>query len=582
MHIELRNHQSRLMRLLILTLFIITLLTSRVGHTQSAIYSAESIHHPLIADNGMVSTQHPIATQIGLDILKQGGNAVDAAVAVGFALAVVLPRAGNLGGGGFMIVHMADTKKTKAINYREMAPLESDRDMYLNDKGEVDNDKFNQSYHSIGVPGTVAGLLHALENYGTMDVKSVIQPAIHLATDGFMVTHDLERVLTVQEDRLSRCEATKAIFFPNDSTLTAGDPLIQSDLAWSLTQIAEKGWDGFYRGELAMRITRDIRQHGGIITVADLNNYKVTETDCVWGDYREHKIASMPPPSSGGVHLIQMLNILEGFPIDSLQHNSSETIHLMVEAMRYAYADRSEHMGDPAFWDVPVDGLTSKAYAGNQRQRISADTITSSTSVNPGQPADYESNETTHYSVADQYGNVVSNTYTLNFSFGSGLVATGTGILLNNEMGDFSAKPGSANAYGLIGGEANTVQPGKRPLSSMTPTIVFKDDKPYIVTGSPGGSRIITTVLQIIMNVIDHDMNIAEATHAPRIHHQWYPDKLFYEKYFSSDTRAALGQKGHVLQQRAAMGSTQSILINGDQFHGSSDPRRPDGTVMGY
>ncbi len=570
------------MRIPFLLLFLVSLYVSSVTHAQSAIYSAESIHHPLIADNGMVSTQHPLATQIGLDILQQGGNAVDAAVAVGFALAVVLPRAGNLGGGGFMLVHMAESNKTTAINYREMAPLESHRDMYLDDGGMVDNEKFNQSYHSIGVPGTVAGLLQALDNYGTMDIKTVINPAIDLATNGFYVTHDLERVLTAQTKRLSRCDATKKIFFPGDSTLHAGDKLIQSDLAWSLTQIADKGWDGFYRGELAMRITRDIRRHGGIITVADLNNYKVTETDCVWGDYRGYKIASMPPPSSGGVHLIQILNILEGFDIDSLQHNSSETVHLMVEAMRYAYADRSEHMGDPAFWDVPTDGLTSKAYADHQRQHISADTATSSTSLNPGQPADYESNETTHYSVADQYGNVVSNTYTLNFSFGSGLVAEGTGILLNNEMGDFSAKPGFANAYGLIGGEANAVEPGKRPLSSMTPTIVFKEDKPYIVTGSPGGSRIITTVLQIIMNVIDHDMNIAEATHATRIHHQWFPDVLFYEKYFSADTRAALTRKGHTVHPRAAMGSTQSILIKDNQFHGSSDPRRPDGTVMGY
>ena len=566
---------------LLTTLFVILIIIS-IGSAQKAIYSANSVHHPTIAENGMVSTQHPLATQVGLDILKQGGNAVDAAVAVGFALAVVLPRAGNLGGGGFMLLHDAETKKTSAINYREMAPAASQRDMYLDKSGEVDNEKFNQNYHSVGVPGTVAGLLHALDNYGTMDIKTVIAPAIKLASKGFPVTYDLATVLHKQEKRLRRCDASQEIFYKEDSFYVAGEQLIQKDLAWSLRQISKLGKSGFYGGTLAKKMCNDIQKHGGIITMDDLENYNITETDVLWGEYKGYQIASMPPPSSGGVHLIQMMNILKGYDLDSLQFNSAQSIHLMVEAMRYAYADRSEHLGDPAFWNNPIEGLLSEAYADNTRKKISRDTATASTDVKAGTPQDYESEETTHFSVADKYGNVVSNTYTLNFSFGSGLVAEGTGILLNNEMGDFSAKPGSANAYGLIGGEANAVEAGKRPLSSMTPTIVFKDSKPYIVTGSPGGSRIITTVMQIILNVIDHDMNIAEASHAPRIHHQWFPDIVFHEKYFSPETKKALEEKGHELKQRAAMGSTQSIMIKNGQFHGSTDPRRPDGTVSGY
>lgn len=549
---------------------------------QAAIYSSESIHHPIIADNGMVASQHHLATQVGLDLLKEGGNAIDAAVGVGFALAVVLPRAGNLGGGGFMLLHEAKSKKTTAINYREMAPKAAHRDMYLNEAGEVDNEKFNQSYHAVGVPGTVAGMLHALENYGTMDIATVIAPAIVLAEEGFPVTHDLAAVLNKYEQRLKKSAEAKKIFFKGETYYEAGDILKQTDLAWSLRQISKKGTKGFYKGPLADKLIADIQKHGGIMTRKDLKKYKVTETEAALGTYRGHQIASMPPPSSGGVHVIQMLNILEGYNLTESEHNSAETIHLMTEAMRYAYADRSEHLGDPAFWPVPVEGLTSKDYATDLRKKIDRTKATDSDAVKPGQPSAYESEETTHFSVVDKYGNAVSNTYTLNFSFGTGLVAEGTGILLNNEMGDFSAKPGSANAYGLIGGEANAVEARKRPLSSMTPTIVLKDEQPLLVTGSPGGSRIITTVLQMILNVIDHGMNIAEATHAPRIHHQWYPDILFHEKYFSPDTRKALEKKGHTLKQRAAMGSTQSIMIKDGQFHGASDPRRPDAMTRGY
>jgi len=552
------------------------------GSTQSAIYSPSSVHHPVVNENGMVATQHALATQVGLDILKKGGNAVDAAVAVGFALAVVLPRAGNLGGGGFMLVHDPDTKKTTAINYREMAPSKASRDMYLDTDGNVDKDKFNKSYHSIGVPGTVSGMSLALEKYGTMTLKEVIAPAIKLAEDGFLVTTDLAVALTKYEKRLKASPASEKIFYKKDGFYKQGDILIQKDLAWSLKQISEHGASAFYGGKLGKKLSKEIRKNGGIITNKDLKNYKPTELEPVWGSYRGYEVASMPPPSSGGVHVIQMLNILEEFPIKSLEHNSSETIHIMAEAMRLAYADRSQHLGDPAFWDVPVDGLVSKKYANDLRKKIDRAQASNSEDINPGKPQDYESEETTHFSIVDKDGNAVSNTYTLNFSFGTGLVADGTGILLNNEMGDFAAKPGVADAYGLIGGEANAVEPGKRPLSSMTPTIVFKDGIPFIVTGSPGGSRIITTVLQLIMNVIDHEMNIAEATHAPRIHHQWYPDILYFESTLNIDTRNLLVSKGHAVKQRNAMGSTQSIMLIDGLIYGCSDPRRPDALTLGF
>lgn len=566
----------------LLKIFCVILFVSPALTAQTPIYSNQSIHHPIVAQNGIVTSQHAIASQVGLDILKEGGNAIDAAVGVGFALAVVLPRAGNLGGGGFMVLHHANSNKTTAINYREMAPGSSDRDMYLDKEGNVDNQKFNSSYHSVGVPGTVSGMAHALEKYGTMSLKDVLAPAIKLADEGFEVTYDLSTLLKRYQKRLRKCPETEKIFYKKNGFYEVGEILKQKDLAWSLKQIADNGISAFYGGEVGKRLSKDIKKNGGIITVDDLKNYAVTETAPVWGTYRGYSVASMPPPSSGGVHIVQMLNMLENFPLSFMGHNSAETIHIMAETMRLAYADRSEHLGDPAFWDVPVQGLTSKTYANKLASKINRYNAANSDDVKPGKPQDYESDETTHFSVVDKEGNVVANTYTLNFSFGTGLVAKGTGILLNNEMGDFSAKPGTANAFGLIGGDANAVQPGKRPLSSMTPTLIFKDDKPYVVTGSPGGSRIITTVLQIILNVIDHDMNIAEATHAQRIHHQWYPDVLYYEKGLSHDTKNLLAGKGHTIKQRAAMGSTQSIMLKDGLLFGSSDPRRPDAGALGY
>ena len=385
-------------QLFISILFLFCLLDA---NTQAPpIYGAESIHHPLIAEQGMVATQHDEATKVGLEILKAGGNAVDAAVAVGFSLAVVLPRAGNLGGGGFMLVHDAKGGNTRAINYREIAPKKSDKDMYLDAQGNVDNKKFNSSYHSIGVPGTVAGLCQALDTYGSMSIQEVIAPAIRLAKEGFPISHDLAHVLEKYQTRLRVCPETEKIFYPsNTSTYKAGDILIQEDLAWSLEQIAQRGSKGFYEGALAKRMAEDIQENGGIIQTNDLKDYKAEEVDVVKGTYRGYDIYSMPPPSSGGVHIIQMLNILEEYPLGFLGHNSAETIHLMVEAMRLAYADRSEHLGDPNYWDVPVKWISSKKYATDLRKKISTFNANISEEIKPGKVTDYESEETTHYSV---------------------------------------------------------------------------------------------------------------------------------------------------------------------------------------
>ncbi len=554
-----------------------------VAARDAAILSARDIFHPVFARHGMVSTQEATATGIGVDILKKGGNAVDAAVAVAFALAVTLPRAGNIGGGGFMMVHMAESGKTVAIDYREMAPAGASGDMYLDAQGNVDKQRARFSYLSAGVPGTVAGMALALEKYGTMSLAQVMAPAIFLARDGVTVTPQMANALHRRKKRLSRHRPTARIFLNADGeTWSSGERLVQSDLARSLSQIASQGPDAFYRGDIARKIAADMAANGGLITIGDLNNYRAVVREPVHGTYRGYDIFSMPPPSSGGVHVIQLLNILEDYPISFLGHNSADTIHLMAEAMKLAYADRSRYLGDPDYWKVPVAGLTSKAYAAKLRERISLDYATPSKNIKSGDPLPYESNETTHFSIMDSAGNVVSNSYTLNFSFGSGIVAAGTGILLNNEMDDFSAKPGVPNAYGLIGGEANAIEPGKRPLSSMTPTIVFKDGKATFATGSPGGSRIITTTLQIIMNVVDHGMNIAAATAASRIHHQWLPDKLRVETGISDDTLDSLSAMGHRIDVGNAMGSTQTVMRMDGGFFGAADPRRVGAKAQGY
>ena len=553
---------------------------------EAAIYSSMDAVHPVWAKQAMVSVQEKVAAEVGLQVLKDGGNAVDAGVAVALALAVTLPRAGNLGGGGFMLVHDAESGETKAIDYREMAPASATRDMYLDAEGNADSTLSRYHGLAVGVPGTVAGMQMALETYGTMTLAQAAAPAIKLAEDGITVTADLADSLKALEKRLKAWPASAEIFYKTDGGFyEPGDVLKQPDLATTLKKIAAEGPDGFYKGAVAEAIVASVKDAGGSMSLEDLAGYKAVIREPVSGSYRDYQIVSMPPPSSGGVHIIQILNVLEDYPIGFLGHNSSDTIHLMAEAMKRAYADRSEYLGDPDFNDVPVKALTSKAYSAKIREGISFNRATPSASIKPGDLAPYESDQTTHFSIVDKDGNAVSNTYTLNFSYGSGITAKGAGVLLNNEMDDFSAKPGVPNAYGLIGGEANAVAPAKRPLSSMSPTIVLKDGKPYLVTGSPGGSRIITTTLQVISNMIDHKMNVAEATHASRIHHQWLPDEIRVEDGgLSRDTVAALEARGHTIAVGSVMGSTQSIHVDADNglLLGASDPRQTGSATVGY
>jgi len=550
----------------------------------AAIFSDMDRIHPVWAENGMVSAQERQAAEIGRDILAQGGNAVDAGVAVAFALAVTLPRAGNIGGGGFMLVHDADSGETKAIDYREMAPSGASRDMFLDEAGEADSVKSLQSGAASGVPGTVAGMRIAIDTYGSMDWAEVIAPAIRLAEEGITVTPELSDSLEASREELVKYPASAAIFFkPDGSGWRPGEVLVQADLAKTLRAVAEQGPDGFYKGPVAEDIAQAIQTAGGPMTVEDLAAYKPILRDPVRGTYRGYEIVSMPPPSSGGVHLIQILNTLEGYPVGALGQNSAETIHLMAEAMKLAYADRSEYLGDPDFVDVPVEALLSKDYAAMLREKIGSFASPSSM-IAPGDLAPYESDQTTHFSIVDREGNAVSNTYTINLDYGSGMVAAGTGVLMNNEMDDFSAKPGVPNAFGLVGGEANAVAAGKRPLSSMTPTLVLKDGEVWLATGSPGGARIITTVLQVIMNMIDHGMNVAEASTVPRVHHQWLPDELRVEEGISVDTLRMLEAKGHTVSVKPVMGSTQTIMRDPESgaLLGASDPRRPDAATVGF
>ena len=537
---------------------------------------------PVSNSNGMVVTEQALATQVGADILKRGGNAIDAAVAVGFALAVVLPNAGNIGGGGFMLIHDAKSGKDIALDFRELAPGKAHRDMYLDANGKVIPNSSIYSHKAVGVPGTVAGLDLALRQYGTMRLSDVIAPAIRLAEQGFSISPHLASLLDADQEHLGKWPASRAIFFKNNKPLSIGEKLVQKDLAHSLRLIAEQGPKAFYEGEIAKKIVAEMQHHDGIISADDLKNYKAIERIPVTGNYRGYQIVSMPPPSSGGVHIVQMLNMLEHFPLKEQGANSAKTLHELSEVMKLAYADRSEYLGDPDFFKVPVAGLTSKSYADTLVRKIDLNHATPSESIKPGTPVAYESDQTTHYSVADKIGNVVATTYTLNLNFGSGIVATGTGIVLNDEMDDFSIKAGEPNAFGLVGGVANAVQSFKRPLSSMSPTIVLKDNKPFLVTGSPGGSRIITTTLQTIINVIDFGMNVAEATISPRIHQQWMPDQLRYEKGISADTLSILEQKGQHLKQAQVLGKTQTIQIGDGVFFGFSDPRNPDGMAAGY
>lgn len=550
---------------------------------EAPIFSQMATAQPVWAKHGMVASQETLASRTGVEILKQGGNAVDAAVAVAFSLAVTLPRAGNIGGGGFMLVHLAKENKTIAIDYREMAPSKAKKDIFLDENGDAVQKLSREHGLAVGVPGTVMGMSLALEKYGTMSLAQVTAPAIKMAQEGFSVTPDLAQSLAGLKRRMAQWPTTAAIFYKNDgSDYQVGDILKQPELAHSLRLIAEKGTKGFYEGETAVKIVNAVQDAGGIMTLDDLKHYKVVEREPVRGEYRGYQVVSMPPPSSGGVHIIQMLNVLQQFPIDKLGHNTAQTIHLMAETMKYAYSDRSEYLGDPDFYKVPVNALTNADYAQKIASKIAINKTTPSSEIKPGKLAPYESDQTTHFSVVDKWGNAVSNTYTLNFSYGSGLVAKGTGILLNNEMDDFSAKPGVPNGYGLVGGDANAVEGNKRPLSSMSPTIVMKDGKAFLITGSPGGSRIITTTLQIIMNVIDHGLNIAEASYAARVHHQWQPDELRVESSVNRDTISLLEAKGHKVTVQSAMGSTQSIMVTEQGIFGASDPRHSGSEAVGY
>lgn len=544
--------------------------------------SSNDIFHPVYGKNGMVASEQGLATQVGLDILKQGGNAIDAAVAVGFALAVVLPNAGNIGGGGFMVLHDDKTGKDVAIDFREIAPAKASRDMYLDNQGNVIDGKSLFTHDASGVPGTVAGMEYALKKWGTMPLSKVLEPAIKLADKGFIVSDVLAQTLKEEKSTLGKWSSSKAIFFKNGEPLKSGDLLVQKDLAKSLRLIAKQGAKAFYQGEIATKIAKEMQLHGGTMTLEDLKAYKVVERQPIIGDYRGYKVVTMPPPSSGGVHLIEILNMLEHYPIKEDGVNSAKNIHHMAESMKLAYADRSEYLGDPDFVKIPVAGLTSKAYANERVETIDDNKARLSSNIKPGKPQPYESDQTTHFSVMDKAGNAAAVTYTLNLNFGSGIVVEGTGILLNNEMDDFSVKPGVPNAFGLVGGTANAIEAKKRPLSSMTPTIVMKNNKPWLVTGSPGGARIITTVLQSVVNTIDHEMNPAEAIITPRVHHQWLPDELRVEAGISPDTIKLLQDKGHKVVTKAPMGRIQIIQADDSGFYGYSDPRNPDGKTLGF
>ena len=531
--------------------------------------------------NGMVTTQHFLATSVGEKILNKGGNAYDASVAVAFTLAVVLPRAGNIGGGGFMVMYDKESAEAYSIDYREKAPEKSTKDMYLNDDGSFNNSMLSTfGYLSSGVPGTVAGLWEVHQKFGSLPWKDLIEDAIFYAENGFDITPYMADILYRYNEKMSFFPETKKIFqisYPNFKS----KKLIQKDLARTLKIIAAQGRDGFYKGEVAQKISDEMKSNGGLISYEDLENYNPVWREPLISYYRENKIITMGPPSSGGVHIIQMLNILENYNLKEFKHNSSKYINLLTEVMKHAYADRSKYLGDPDFFDVPIQKITSYEYSNEIYKNIDLGSIKSSQDIHPGVYLDNESHETTHFSIADFDGNVVSSTYTLNSTFGSGVVIKGTGILMNNEMDDFSAAPGIPNQFGLLGAEANEIIPGKRPLSSMTPTIVMKDEELFFTTGSPGGSRIISAVLQSILNIVDFDMDLEEATLAKRVHHQWQPDTLEIEFSIDDGIRNDLELIGYDINITAPLTCIQTIMYKDNKFSGYGDFRRPDAFASG-
>jgi gamma-glutamyltranspeptidase/glutathione hydrolase len=544
-----------------------------------------SADQPVRARHGIVASTSPIASRVGAEVLERGGNAIDAAVAVGLALAVTWPSAGNLGGGGFMMIRRANGD-AEVIDYRERAPLAASRDMYLDKDGNVIKDASTVGYRAVGVPGSVAGFALALQRHGKLKWADVIEPARRLATDGFEVSYHVARSLRASSDLLSRFPESKRIFLRDGKNYDEGEKFAQPELAATLARLKEKGPREFYEGDTARMIVEDMSANGGLITAQDLKEYEPTIRKPLHGTYRGYDIVTMPPPSSGGVALIEMLNMLERYNLSEMEPNSSDAIHLMVEIERRAFADRAAFMGDTDFVrDVPISGLIAKDYAANQAKTIKPDRATPSSEVREGNPVAYESPETTHFTVIDEEGNVVSNTYTLNNSFGSGATARGTGVLLNNEMDDFTSKPGVPNAYGLLQSENNAIAPRKRPLSAMTPTIVLKDGKVLMALGSPGGPTIINTVFQVIVNVLDFKMNLQQAIDSPRYHHQWMPDHISYEPYgLNSDTRKALEARGHQFADKPRyMGDAEGIMIEPETGMrlGASDPRL-GGAAIGY
>ena len=531
--------------------------------------------------NGMITSQHFLATAVGEKILNKGGNAYDASIAIAFTLAVVLPRAGNIGGGGFMVIYDGETKKPYSIDFREKAPEFSSKDMYLNKDGTFNDLKLSTfGYLASGVPGTVAGLWEVHQKFGSLPWNVLIEDAIYFAENGFEITPFLADILLRYSEDLSSFPETKEIFqkhYPNFKNKM----LVQSDLANTLRIIASKGRDGFYKGEIAEKISSEMKTNGGLITKSDLQKYNPVWREPLISDYRDTRIITMGPPSSGGLHIIQMLNIIENFELKPMKHNSLEYINLLAEVMKYAYSDRSKYLGDPDFYKVPIKKITSKDYAKNILSNIKIGKATPANDIYPGKHFIKESHETTHFSVADKSGNVVSMTYTLNSTFGSKVVIKDTGILMNNEMDDFSAAPGIPNQFNLLGAEANQITPFKRPLSSMTPTIVLKDEELFFTTGSPGGSRIISAVLQSILNIIDFGMDLEEATFAKRIHHQWYPDILEFEFSLDEEINMKLQKMDYDTSIVMPLTCLQTIMFKDDVYYGYGDFRRVDALASG-
>jgi gamma-glutamyltranspeptidase/glutathione hydrolase len=546
---------------------------------------------PVAAEHGMVVTAQHLATQVGVDVLKRGGNAVDAAVAVGYALAVVYPAAGNLGGGGFMTLQLADRRKT-FLDFREKAPLAASANMYLDKDGNVVKGLSTYGHLAVGVPGSVSGLEYAREKYGTQARPTLIKPAVQLAQHGFTLTQGDVDILQTATEAFRKDPATAAIFLNHGQPYKVGDKLVQKDLAKTLQTISQRGTDGFYKGQVGAAIAQSSKQGGGIITPADLAQYRTRELAPIECDYRGYHLVSAPPPSSGGVVICEMLNILEGYPLKELGFRSAQSVHYQIEAMRHAYVDRNSYLGDPDFVSNPVARLTDKAYAAQIRAVIDPDHAAISKDLKPG-VAPHEGTNTTHYSIADRWGNAVAVTYTLNDWFGAKVTAAGTGVLLNNEMDDFTAKIGVPNLYGLVQGEANAIAPGKRPLSSMSPTILSQSGQPVLVLGTPGGSRIITAVLLTLLNTIDYGMSLQEAVDAPRFHQQWLPEVTSVENFaLSPDTRKLLEASGQKLGPAQPANHVTAVMIGApslggkpmgsNRFYGANDPRRNTGLALGY